>query len=143
MKIKVVNKSKFELPEYKTNGSAGMDLKANIDNPITLKPMEIAPIPTGIYVSIPEGYEGQIRPRSGLALNHGITLINCVGTIDSDYRGEIKVPLINLSQNDFTINPGDRIAQLVIAKYERAELITVSELDSTERGEGGFGHTGI
>lgn len=143
MKIKVINKSKFGLPEYKTKGSAGMDLKANIEEPITLKPMERRLIPTGIYVSIPEGYEGQIRPRSGLALKHGITLVNSVGTIDFDYRGEIGVPVINLGTEDFTINAGDRIAQFIISKYERVEFEEVEILDATERGEGGFGHTGI
>lgn len=143
IKVEVVNKSRYPLPEYKTKGSAGMDLQANIDSPITLKPMERALIPTGIYLSIPEGYEAQVRARSGLAIKHGITLANGIGTIDSDYRGEIGVILINLGQEAYTINRGDRIAQLVIVKYERVEFELVSDLDSTERGKGGFGHTGI
>lgn len=142
MKIKVVNKSDLPLPSYKTKGSSGMDLYANIDKPITIKPMERVLIPTGLYISIPAGYEAQVRARSGLAIKHGITLANGIGTIDSDYRGEIGVILINLGQEAYTINRGDRIAQLVIVKYERVEFELVSDLDSTERGEGGFGHTG-
>ncbi|GFN36462.1 dUTP diphosphatase [Tepidimicrobium xylanilyticum] len=142
MKIKVVNKSNFPLPSYKTKGSAGMDLYANLDESITIKPMERVLVPTGLYISIPNGYEAQIRARSGLALKHGITLANGIGTIDSDYRGEIGVILLNLSKEDYTINRGDRIAQLVIVKYERVEFEEVLSLDSTERGEGGFGHTG-
>ncbi len=142
MKVKVVNKSKFDLPKYQTEGSAGLDLKANIDEPITLKPFDRALIPTGLYVSIPNGYEAQIRGRSGLALNHGITLANGIGTIDSDYRGEIKVILINLGNEPYTINTGDRIAQMVFMKYEKANFELVDELDETERGIGGFGHSG-
>lgn len=142
MKIKVVNKSDLPLPSYNTKGSSGMDLYANIDKPITIKPMERVLIPTGLYISIPVGYEAQVRARSGLAIKHGITLANGIGTIDSDYRGEIGVILINLGQEAYTINRGDRIAQLVIVKYERVEFELVSDLDSTERGEGGFGHTG-
>jgi len=143
IKVEVVNKSRYPLPEYKTKGSAGMDLQANIDSPITLKPMERALIPTGIYLSIPEGYEAQVRARSGLAIKHGISLVNGIGTIDSDYRGEIGVILINFGNEGFTINPGDRIAQIVFSKYEKAELVEVETLDTTERGKGGFGHTGI
>ncbi|MCF6463286.1 dUTP diphosphatase [Clostridium sp. Cult1] len=142
MKIEIVNKSDFPLPNYKTKGSAGMDLYANIDNPISINPMERVLIPTGLYISIPNGYEAQIRARSGLALKHGISLVNGIGTIDSDYRGEIGVVLINFGKEAYTINKGDRIAQLVIVKYEKAEFVQVSTLDSTDRGDGGFGHTG-
>ena len=142
MKIEIVNKSDFPLPNYKTKGSAGMDLYANIENPISINPMERVLIPTGLYISIPNGYEAQIRARSGLALKHGISLVNGIGTIDSDYRGEIGVVLINFGKEAYTINKGDRIAQLVIVKYEKAEFVQVSTLDSTDRGDGGFGHTG-
>lgn len=143
MKIKIVNKSKHPLPEYATLGSAGMDLRANIDAPITLAPGERKLIPTGIYIALPVGYEAQVRPRSGLALKHGIGLANMLGTVDSDYRAEVGVILINLGQEDFVVNDGDRIAQLVIAKHETAEWEVVDELDKTERGEGGYGHTGV
>lgn len=143
MKIKVVNKSSLPLPSYKTIGSAGIDLQANILSPIELKPFGRALIPTGLFVSIPEGYEGQIRGRSGLALKHGITLANGIGTIDSDYRGEIKVILINLGDEPYIINNGDRIAQLVLSKYELIEFVEVESLEDTQRGDGGFGHTGI
>lgn len=142
MKINIINKSEFELPEYKTNGSAGLDLKANINTAIELKPLDRVLIPTGLYISIPEGYEAQIRGRSGLALNHGISLANGIGTIDSDYRGEIGVILVNLSNKSYVINKGDRVAQMVFIKYEKVELVNVAELDSTIRGEGGFGHSG-
>jgi len=142
MKINIVNKSKFELPEYKTTGAAGMDLKANIDGPIELKSLERILVPTGLYISIPEGFEAQIRCRSGLALNYGISLANGIGTIDSDYRGEIGVILINLSNKSYIINKGDRIAQMVFIKYEKIELLEVDELDDTLRGKGGFGHSG-
>ncbi|MCB5558770.1 dUTP diphosphatase [Anaerosalibacter bizertensis] len=142
MQIKIINKSPFPLPKYKTEGSAGVDLYANIKSQEVLKPLERILVPTGISVSIPSGYEGQVRPRSGLALKHGITLANAVGTIDSDYRGEIKVILINLSNEDFIIKRGDRIAQLVFTKYEKVKFIEVDSLNSTERGTGGFGHTG-
>lgn len=142
MKIEVVNKSSHPLPSYKTMGSAGMDLYANIDEPITIKPLERVLIPTGLYISIPYGYEAQIRARSGLALKHGISLANGIGTVDSDYRGEIGVILINLSKEEYIVNRGDRIAQMVIIKYERAEFIEVPDLDTTDRGTGGFGHTG-
>ena len=143
LKIKVINKSKHPLPQYATEGSAGMDLRANIDEPIVLKPLERALVPTGLFIALPIGYEAQIRPRSGLALKHGITLANAIGTGDSDYRGEIGVILINLSNEDFIIQDGERIAQMVIARYERAEWIQVEELDETERGAGGYGHTGV
>ena len=143
MKIKIVNKSKHPLPEYATPGSAGMDLRANIDAPITLAPGERKLIPTGIYIALPVGYEAQIRPRSGLALKHGIGLANMLGTVDSDYRADVGVILINLGQEDFVVNDGDRIAQMIIAKHETAEWDVVEELDETERGEGGYGHTGV
>ena len=143
MKIKIVNKSNHPLPEYATPGSAGMDLRANIDAPITLAPGERKLIPTGIHIALPVGCEAQVRPRSGLALKYGIGLANMLGTIDSDYRADIGVILINLGQEDFVVNDGDRIAQLVIAKYEIAEWEVVDELDKTERGEGGYGHTGV
>ena len=143
MKIKIVNKSKHPLPEYATPGSAGMDLRANIDSPITLAPGERKLIPTGIHIALPVGCEAQVRPRSGLALKYGIGLANMLGTIDSDYRADVGVILINLGQEDFIVNDGDRIAQLVIAKYEIAEWEVVDKLDETERGEGGYGHTGV
>ncbi len=142
MKIKIVNKSPFPIPSYKTTGSAGIDLYANILEPVRLKPLDRALIPTGLYISMPEGYEGQIRSRSGLALKHGICLANGIGTIDSDYRGEIGVILINLGEKEYTINKGDRIAQMVFIKYEKVKFIEVDTLDNTERGTGGFGHTG-
>jgi dUTP pyrophosphatase len=120
-----------------------MDLRANLDAPVTLHPMERRLIPTGLYIALPEGYEAQVRPRSGLALKHGITVINAPGTIDADYRGEVGVALINLSQQDFTVNDGERIAQMVIARHEQGEFVVVEQLDETERGEGGYGHTGV
>lgn len=143
MEVKIVNKSNHRLPEYATPSSAGMDLKANTTEPIVLGPLERQMVPTGIYIALPEGYEAQVRPRSGLAAKYGVTVANAPGTVDADYRGEIKVILINLSNEKFVVNPGDRIAQLVIAKYERVEWDEVATLDETERGEGGFGHTGI
>ena len=143
MKIKVVNHGHQPLPTYATTQSAGMDLRANIDEPIVLKPMERRLIPTGLHIALPEGYEAQVRPRSGLALKHGITVLNAPGTIDADYRGEIGVVLINLSAEEFTVHDGERIAQMVIARYEQAELTKVEALDETERGEGGYGHTGV
>ena len=142
MKIKIVNKSKHPLPSYETLFSAGMDLRANTDKPITLSPGARILVPTGLYISLPQGYEAQIRPRSGLALKKGITLLNTPGTIDADYRGEIGIIVINLSSEEFIINDGDRIAQMVIAKYETAEWELCDVLDETERGAGGFGHTG-
>lgn len=143
MEVKIVNKSRHRLPEYQTALSAGMDLKANTSEPIVLNPMQRELIPTGIYIQLPEGYEAQIRPRSGLAAKYGITVANAPGTIDADYIGEIKVILINLSKEKFIINPGERIAQMVISKYEKIEWNEVSELEKTDRGEGGFGSTGI
>ena len=142
MKIKIVNKSQHPLPDYATALAAGMDLRANLTEPIELAPLERSRIPTGIYIQLPEGYEAQIRPRSGLAIKHGISIVNAPGTIDADYRGEIRVILVNLSNEKFTINDGERICQMVISKHERAEWIEVDILDETERGEGGFGHTG-
>ena len=142
MTIKVINKSKHDLPKYQTELSAGMDLYANIDEPITLKPLERTLVKTGLFISLPKGYEAQIRPRSGLAFKNGITVLNTPGTIDADYRGEIGVILVNLSSQDFTINDGDRIAQMVIAKHETATWEEVNTLEETERGEGGFGSTG-
>lgn len=131
------------LPTYATDGASGMDLRAFIDEPVILQPMERRLIPTGLFVQIPEGYEGQVRARSGLAIKHGIGLVNSIGTIDSDYRGELKIPVINFGNESFTINNGDRVAQLVIASYERVTPIIVTEIDETDRGEGGFGHTGV
>ena len=142
MEIKIVNKSAYPLPEYATTLSAGLDLKANITEPVTLKPLERVLVPTGLFIALPEGTEAQVRPRSGLAAKHGITVLNSPGTIDADYRGEIKVILVNLSSEPFVINPGERIAQMVVARFERAQWVAVQELDSTERGEGGFGSTG-
>lgn len=142
IKIKVVNKGHQQLPAYATPQSAGMDIRANIDEPVILHPMERRLIPTGLHIALPEGYEAQVRPRSGLALKHGLTVLNAPGTVDADYRGDIGVVLINLSQEDFVINDGERIAQLVIARHEQADFVVVEELDQTERGEGGYGHTG-
>lgn len=142
MKTKIINKSNYPAPEYKTEGSAGMDLYANINFETTIAPLQRVLVPTGIFIGLPKGYEAQVRPRSGLAAKHGITVLNTPGTIDSDYRGEIKVILVNLSNEEFTLKPGERIAQLVISKYETAEWEEVEELDDTERGDGGFGSTG-
>lgn len=143
IQIKVVNRGHQQLPAYATPQSAGMDLRANIEEPIVLHPMERRLIPTGLHIALPEGCEAQVRPRSGLALKHGLTVLNSPGTIDADYRGEVGVLLINLSQEDFVINDGERIAQMVIAKHEQADFVMVEELDQTERGEGGYGHTGV
>ena len=142
MKIQVINTSKHPLPRYHSAHAAALDLTANLDAPITLKPLQRALIPTGLYLALPPGFESQIRPRSGLALKHGIGLVNSPGTIDADYRGEYGVVVINLSDEEFTINDGERIAQLVIARHETAEWVEVETLDETERGSGGFGHTG-
>lgn len=142
MKIKVINHSRHNLPEYETPQSAGMDLRACLDKPVTIGPFERTLVPTGLFIELPDGYEAQIRPRSGLALKHGITLLNTPGTIDADYRGEIGVIMANLSNEPFTVNDGDRIAQMVVTRHERAEWVTVEQLGDTERGEGGFGHTG-
>jgi dUTP pyrophosphatase len=143
MKVRIVNKSAYPSPFYATEKSAGMDLKANIDEPIVLGPLERAMVPTGIYIALPDGTEAQVRPRSGLAAKYGISVLNAPGTIDADYRGEIKVILVNLSNDTFTVNPGERIAQMVVAKYEKVEWDEVESLDETERGEGGFGSTGL
>ena len=143
VKIEVINKGRQPLPAYATAQSAGMDLRANIPESFTLQSLERRLIPTGLFIALPEGYEAQVRPRSGLALKHGITVLNSPGTIDSDYRGELMVLLINLSQNPFTVNDGERIAQLVIARHEQAVLTAVEVLDKTERGAGGYGHTGV
>lgn len=143
MIVKIINKSSNALPDYETDGSAGMDLKAHLEAPVVLKPLERGLIPTGLFLSIPKGYEGQIRARSGLAIKNGISLVNGIGTIDSDYRGELKIIIINLGSENFTINNGDRIAQLILAKYERVEFQVVEDLDETNRGKGGFGHTGL
>lgn len=142
MKVKVINKSKHALPEYETPHSAGLDLRANLDEPVKLGSLERALIPTGLFIELPVGYEAQIRPRSGLAIKHGISLVNTPGTIDSDYRGEIKVIVINLSKDDFIINDGERICQMVIAKHEHISWEATDELEDTVRGAGGFGHTG-
>jgi len=143
MKIEVVNRGHQPLPAYATAQSAGMDLRANISEPIVLKPLERRLIPTGLHIALPQGYEAQVRPRSGLALKHGITVLNTPGTIDADYRGEIGVVLTNLSSEPFTVNDGERIAQMVIAKHETATFVEVETLDETERGQGGYGHTGV
>lgn len=140
--VKVINKGSQPLPQYATPQSAGMDLRANNEEPITLRPLERKLVPTGLYFALPAGYEAQVRPRSGLALKHGITVLNSPGTIDADYRGEIGVLLINLSNEDFVINKGERIAQMVIARHEQVDFQLVEELDETERGAGGYGHTG-
>ena len=142
MEIRIINGSHHELPRYATLESAGMDLRANLDSPVTLLPLQRRLIPTGLRMALPVGFEAQIRPRSGLALKHGIKLLNTPGTIDGDYRGEIGVIMINLSDEPFVINDGERIAQMVIARHEQPELVAVEVLDETERGEGGFGHTG-
>jgi dUTP pyrophosphatase len=142
-KIKIVNKSDNDLPQYETAGSAGMDLRAMLTEPVIIKPLQRALIPTGLYIELPEGYEAQIRPRSGLAFKKGLSILNAPGTIDSDYRGEIKILLINLSNETSVVNTGERIAQMIIAKYERVGLDEVDSLSDTERGAGGFGHTGI
>ncbi len=142
MEIKILNRSAFPLPQYATEHSAGMDLRANTQESIVIKPLERVLVPTGLHIQLPEGYEAQIRPRSGLAIKHGIGIVNAPGTIDADYRGEIKIILVNLSNEEFVLNPGERVAQMVIAKYEKATLIDVPALDESARGEGGFGSTG-
>lgn len=143
MKIEIINKSKHALPQYETPLSAGVDLRANIESPITLNPLDRALVKTGLFIALPEGYEAQVRPRSGLAYKNGISVLNAPGTIDADYRGEIGVILVNLSNAPFIISDGERIAQMVVAKCEQAEFIEVAELNETERGEGGFGSTGV
>ncbi len=142
MKVRIINDSRWDAPSYATEGSAGVDLKANIDDPITLAPLQRVVVPTGLRIALPKGTEAQVRPRSGLAAKHGITVLNTPGTIDADYRGEVGVILINLSDKDFVINPGERVAQMVLARYERFEWEEVEQLDSTSRGEGGLGSTG-
>ena len=142
MKVKIVNESQWPSPSYATVNSAGVDLKANIVEPIVLQPLQRAVVPTGLKIALPEGTEAQVRPRSGLAARHGVTVLNSPGTIDADYRGEVGVILVNLSDKAFTVNPGERIAQMVVARYESVEWEEVEQLDSTERGEGGFGSTG-
>jgi len=142
MQIRIVNKSPHALPAYETIASSGMDLRAFLSEPLTLKTLERAMVPTGLFIEIPNGFEAQIRPRSGLAARSGITILNSPGTIDADYRGEIKIIIVNLSSELFTVNNGDRIAQMIIAKHEKAEWIEAGELNSSERGAGGFGHTG-
>ena len=143
MKVKVINKGHQPLPAYATPQSAGLDLRANLESPVVLQPMERRLIPTGLYIALPPGYEAQVRPRSGLALKHGITVLNSPGTIDADYRGEVGVLLINLSHEPFTVNDGERIAQIVVARHEQAAFEPVELLDETERGAGGYGHTGM
>ncbi len=141
--VKIINKSRHQLPEYATPQSAGVDLRANIDAPIVIRPLGRALVPTGLYLALPDGYEAQVRPRSGLAIKQGLTVLNTPGTIDADYRGEIGVILVNLSDAEVTVNDGDRIAQMVVNKYERVDFDQVETLDATERGAGGFGHTGV
>ncbi|RAV29434.1 dUTP diphosphatase [Sinomicrobium soli] len=143
MTVKIINNSKHSLPHYETEASAGMDLRANLETPVRLKPLQRALIPTGLFLELPAGYEAQVRPRSGLALKKGITVLNAPGTIDADYRGEVRVILVNLSDADFVIEDGERIAQLVIARHERAEWEVAEELSGTDRGTGGFGSTGV
>ncbi|MCM1078634.1 MAG: dUTP diphosphatase [Bacteroidales bacterium] len=143
LQVKIINKGHHQLPAYATEQSAGMDLRANLDEPIVLRPMQRAIVPTGLFMALPSGYEAQVRPRSGLALKHGITVLNSPGTIDADYRGEIGVLLVNLSDADFTVNDGERIAQMVIARHETVDFTVVDALDETERGAGGYGHTGV
>ena len=142
-KVEIINRSKHQLPAYETPLSAGMDLRANIDEPIVLQPLQRALVPTGLFMALPEGYEAQVRPRSGLAIKKGITVLNSPGTVDADYRGEVCVILVNLSNEPFTITDGERIAQMVIARHEHVEWVAVEQLNDTERGAGGFGHTGV
>lgn len=143
MELKIINKSHHPLPQYATALSAGMDLRANLDEPLTLAPLERVLVPTGLFMSLPEGYEAQVRPRSGLAIKKGVTVLNSPGTVDADYRGEVCVILVNLSSEPFVINDGERVAQMVVARCEQAELVEVEVLDETERGAGGFGHSGV
>ena len=143
MQVPIINRSHHALPAYATPFSAGVDLRANLSEPLVLAPMQRVLVPTGLFIALPAGVEAQVRPRSGLALKHGITVLNTPGTIDADYRGEVGVVLINLSQQDFVVNDGERIAQMVIARHEQGELVVVEELDETERGAGGYGHTGV
>lgn len=142
MKVKIINRSKHALPEYATEQSAGVDLRANIDNPVVIRPLGRALIPTGLFMALPEGWEAQVRPRSGLAIKKGVTVLNTPGTIDADYRGEVGVILVNLSDEDFVVQDGERIAQMIFNQYGKADFVEVETLDETERGAGGFGHTG-
>jgi len=142
MQVKIVNRSQHPLPKYATPQSAGLDLRANLESPLTLAPLERTLVPTGLFIALPEGYEAQVRPRSGLALKHGITVLNSPGTVDADYRGELRVILVNLSNEPFVINNGERIAQMVVTRHEQVTWEPVEVLDETERGDGGFGHTG-
>lgn len=142
MKVQIINRSHHATPAYATPLSAGMDLRANLEEPIVLKPLQRCIVPTGLFIALPPGYEAQVRPRSGLAIKQGITVLNAPGTIDADYRGEVGVVLVNLSSEDFVINDGERIAQMVVARYEQVEWVCTETLDDTERGAGGFGHTG-
>jgi dUTP pyrophosphatase len=142
MRVKIINKSRHALPEYQTAGAVALDVRANIDEPVMLGPLERAAVPTGLYMAIPEGYEAQVRPRSGLAARHGISIVNAPGTIDSDYRGEWQVILVNLSNEPYIVRDGDRIAQVVVARHEKVEWHETNALDETQRGEGGLGHTG-
>ncbi len=143
MEVRIINRSHHQLPAYATPLSAGMDLRANLDAPIVVEPLGRVLVPTGLFIALPEGYEAQVRPRSGLALKHGLTVLNTPGTIDADYRGEVCVILVNLSNEPFTINDGERVAQMVVARHERVEWLPTDVLDDTERGAGGFGHTGV
>ena len=143
MKVKITNSSRWDVPAYATEGSAGVDLRANIDEPVTIAPLRRVIVPTGLRIALPKGTEAQVRPRSGLAAKHGITVLNTPGTIDADYRGEVGVILVNLSDTEFVVNPGERIAQMILARYERFDWEVVEELDDTVRGEGGLGSTGI
>lgn len=143
LRVKVINRGHQQMPEYATSQSAGMDLRANLEEPVTIAPLQRALIPTGLHIALPAGFEAQIRPRSGLALKHGITVLNSPGTVDADYRGEVKVLLVNLSDTSFVVNDGERIAQMVVARHEQAKWDEVEALDETERGEGGYGHTGM
>ncbi len=143
MKVKIINSSRWDVPSYATEGSAGVDLRADIDEPVTIAPLQRVIVPTGLRIALPKGTEAQVRPRSGLAAKHGITVLNTPGTIDADYRGEVGVILVNLSDREFVINPGERIAQMVLARYERFDWEVVEELDDTVRGDGGLGSTGI
>ncbi len=143
MNVRIINRSHHKLPAYETEQSAGMDLRANLDEPVTLAPLQRCLVPTGLFISLPKGYEAQVRPRSGLAIKKGVTVLNAPGTIDADYRGEICVILVNLSQEPFVINDGERVAQMVVARHEQVEWTEVEILDDTERGAGGFGHTGV
>lgn len=143
MEVKILNNSRFALPQYATPYSAGMDIRANTTGPIVIKPLERILVPTGLHIELPEGYEAQIRPRSGLAIKHGIGLVNSPGTIDADYRGEIRIIVVNLSNQEYTLQPGERIAQIIVAKYQKVEWVESDSLEESQRGQGGFGSTGV